>query len=65
MKDDSQFIKSLIKCKNNRDNWYADELLENITHIQEKVKNKEISKLEYIAMLDGIVRKIHKIKEKV
>lgn len=33
MKDDSQFIKSLIKCKNNRDNWYADELLENITHI--------------------------------
>jgi hypothetical protein len=58
MKDDSQFIKSLIKCKNNRDNWYTDELLEN-------VKNKEISKLEYIAMLDGIVRKINKIKEKV
>ena len=65
MKDDSQFIKSLIKCKNNRDNWCADELLENITHIQENVKNKEISKLEYIAMLDGIVRKINKIKEKV
>ncbi len=65
MKDDGQFIKSLIKCKKNRDNWYSDELLENITLIQENVKNKEISKLEYIAMLDGIVRKINKIKEKV
>ena len=62
---DEELVQSLVKTKNNRDNWYTDELLENITHIQENVKNKEISKLEYIAMLDGIVRKINKIKEKV
>jgi glycyl-tRNA synthetase (class II) len=65
MKDDSEFVKALIKCKKNRENWYADELLEDITRIQENVKNKELSKLEYIAMLNGIVRKINKIKEKI
>uniref|UniRef100_UPI004048B7D7 hypothetical protein n=1 Tax=Aliarcobacter sp. TaxID=2321116 RepID=UPI004048B7D7 len=60
-----RYMQSLIKCKKNRENWYADELLEDITRIQENVKNKELSKLEYIAMIDGIVRKINKIKEKI
>lgn len=62
---DEELVQALVKAKKNRENWYADELLEDITRIQENVKNKELSKLEYISMLNGIVRKINKIKEKI
>jgi uncharacterized protein len=62
---DEELVQALVKTKKNRDNWYADELLENITHIQENVKNKDISKAEYIGMLDGVIRRANLIKDKM
>ena len=42
MKDDTELLESLMKSKKNKDNWYADELLELVTHIQEHANNKDI-----------------------
>lgn len=65
MEDDTELLKSLIKSKRNRDNWYVDELLERVSHIQEHANNKDITVIEYLQMLDGIARLISKIKEKI
>lgn len=64
MQDVSEFLKASRKCRKSRENWYADELLEDITRIQEHANNKDITKDEYFSMLDGIARKIRKIKNK-
>lgn len=64
MQDVSEFLRASRKCKKNRENWYADELLEDITRIQEHANIKDITKDEYFSMIDGIARKIRKIKSK-
>lgn len=65
MKDVSEFLQASRKCRTNRENWYADELLELVTHIQEHAKNKDITKAEYCKMLDGVSRRANLIKEKM
>ena len=62
---DKELLQALVKSKRNKDNWYADELLELVAHIQEHAKNKVISKAEYIGMLDGVIRRANLIKEKM
>lgn len=62
---DEELIQALIKSKRNKDNWYADELLELVVHIQEHAKNKVISKAEYVEMLYGVIRRANLIKEKM
>ena len=44
MQDVSEFLKAGRKCKKSRENWYADELLERVAHIQEHANNKDITK---------------------
>ena len=46
MQDVSEFLKASHKCRKSRENWYADELLEKVAHIQEHAKNKDITKDE-------------------
>ena len=43
MQDVSEFLKASRKCKKSRENWYADELLEKVAHIQEHANNKDIT----------------------
>ena len=62
---DKELLQALVKSKRNKDNWYADELLEVVTHIQEHAKNKVISKAEYVEMLYGVIRRANLIKEKM
>ena len=62
---DEELLQALVKSKRNKDNWYADELLELVTHIQEHAKNKVISKAEYIGMLEGVIKRANLIKEKM
>lgn len=45
MEDDIELLKSIIKSKKNKDNWYADELLERVSNIQEHSNNKDIHTL--------------------
>ena len=56
MQDVSEFLKASRKCRKSRENWYADELLEKVAHIQEHAKNKDITKDEYLKMLDGVIK---------
>jgi hypothetical protein len=65
MEDDGEFLKASRKCRINRENWYADELLELVAHIQEDAKNKDISKAEYVGMLDGVIKRANLIKVKM
>ena len=65
MKIDKEFYSWLMKDKKNKDNWYADELLEKVAHIQEHAKNKDITKDEYLKMLDGAIKTINLIKDKI
>ena len=65
MQDVSEFLKASHKCKKSRENWYADELLEKVAHIQEHAKNKDISKAKYVEMLEGVIRRANLIKEKM
>ena len=58
---DEELVQALTK----RENWYTDELLEIVTHIQEHAKNKDISKAEYIGMLDDVIRRATLIKDKM
>ena len=62
---DEELLQALVKSKRNKDNWYADELLELVTHIQEHAKNKVISKAEYLGMLDDVIRRANLIKDKM
>lgn len=57
--------RSPFRFKKNRDNWYADELLERITHIQEHANKKDIDVSKYLQLLDGTTKLIEKIKERV
>ena len=65
MQDVSEFLKASHKCRKSRENWYADELLEKVAHIQEHAKNKDITKDEYLKMLDGAIKTINLIKDKI
>lgn len=65
MQDVSEFLKASRKCRKNRENWYADELLELVAHIQEHAEIKDISKAEYVGMLDGVIRRATLIKNKM
>jgi hypothetical protein len=65
MQDVSGFLKASRKCRKSRDNWYADELLEKVAHIQEHAKNKDITKDEYLKMLYGAIKTINLIKDKI
>ena len=65
MQDVSEFLKASHKCRKSRENWYADELLEKVAHIQEHAENKDISKVEYCEMLDAVIRRANLIKEKI
>ena len=65
MQDVSEFLKASRKCKKSRANWYADELLEKVAHIQEHANNKDITKDEYLKMLDGVIKTINLIKVKI
>ena len=65
MQDVSEFLKASRKCKKSRENWYADELLELVAHIQEHAENKDISKVEYCEMLDAVIRRTNLIKNKM
>ena len=65
MQDVSEFLKASRKCKKSRENWYADELLELVAHIQEHAENKDISKVEYCEMLDAVIKRANLIKEKI
>ena len=62
---DEELLQALIKSKRNKDNWYADELLELVAHIQEHAKNKVISKAEYVGMLEGVIIRANLIKDKM
>ena len=57
MQNVSEFLKASHKCKKNRENWYADELLELVAHIQEHANNKDITKDEYCGA-DGELREV-------
>ena len=65
MQDVSEFLKASRKCKKSRENWYADELLELVAHIQEHAENKDISKVDYCEMLDAVIKRANLIKEKM
>ena len=65
MQDVSEFLKAGRKCKKSRENWYADELLERVAHIQEHANNKDITKDEYLNMLNGVIKTINLIKNKI
>ena len=65
MQDVSEFLKASHKCRKSRENWYADELLEKVAHIQEHAKNKDITKDEYLKMLDGVIKTTNLIKNKI
>ena len=65
MQDVSEFLKANRKYKKSRDNWYADELLERVAHIQEHADIKDIDVSEYLQMLDGTINLIERIKVKV
>ena len=65
MQDVSEFLKASRKCRKSRENWYADELLEKVAHIQEHAKNKDITKDEYLKMLDGVIKTTNLIKNKI
>ena len=65
MQDVSEFLKASRKCKKSRENWYADELLEKVAHIQEHANNKDITKDEYLNMLNGVIKTINLIKNKI
>jgi hypothetical protein len=57
-----ELVQALVKSK---DNWHMDELLELIAHIQEHAKNKNTSKAEYLKILDGVIKRTTKIKERI
>lgn len=57
--------RSPFRFKKNRDNWYADELLERIAHIQEHANKKDIDVSKYLDLLDGTTKLIEKIKVRV
>ncbi|MCT7517099.1 hypothetical protein [Aliarcobacter cryaerophilus] len=65
MQDVSEFLKASHKCKKSRENWYADELLELVAHIQEHAEHKDISKVDYCEMLDALIKRANLIKEKM
>lgn len=62
---DEELLQALVKSKRNKDNWYVDELLELVTHIQVHAKNKNISKAKYVEMLEGVIKRANLIKEKM
>ena len=62
---DEELVQVLAKNKKNKDNWYADELLELVSNIQEHAKNKVISKVTYIEMIEGVIRRANLIKDKM
>lgn len=57
--------KSFLSSAISRKNWYADELLENVAHIQKNAKHKNIDVDEYLGFLNKIVKLIERIKVKV
>lgn len=65
MQDVSEFLKASHKCRMNRENWYADELLELVAHIQEHAKDKDISIIQYLKMLDGVIDRASRIQERI
>lgn len=57
--------RSPFRFRKNRDNWYADELLERVAHIQEHANKKDIDVDKYLDLLDGTTKLIEKIKVKI
>jgi len=57
--------KSFLSSAISRKNWYSDELLENVAHIQKNAKHKNIDVDEYFGFLDKTVKLIERIKVKV
>jgi hypothetical protein len=57
--------KSFLSSAISRKNWYSNELLENVAHIQKNAKHKNIDVDEYLGFLDKTVKLIERIKVKV
>jgi hypothetical protein len=57
--------RSPFRFRKNRNNWYADELLERVAHIQEHANKKDIDVDKYLDLLDGTTKLIEKIKVKI